>query len=151
MVGSAVVREGGIRAGAPSPRALTPATAEAGDTEHAQATTAHGRLLLAAIREEGARTLGPPSTREVGGRPAPVIDDHTGSVVAVDNTGDEDGEQCTLGNPCGADRKGRITVCQDTHDAQETYGIVPCVVDGSTAVSAAYGVPSCGGFTPATP
>jgi hypothetical protein len=93
VVGSAVVREGGIRAGAPSPRALTPATAaEAGDTEHAQATTA-ARLLLAAIREEGARTLGPPSTREVGGRPAPVIGDHTGSVVAVDNTGDEDGEQ----------------------------------------------------------
>lgn len=73
-----------------------------------------------------------PACQTIGGTSgSPVIDDHTGRVIAVNNTGNEDGEQCTLNNPCEVDRKGRITVRQGTNYAQETYGIVPCIVDGS--------------------
>lgn len=73
-----------------------------------------------------------PACQTIGGTSgSPVIDDHTGRVIAVNNTGNEDGEQCTLNNPCEVDRKGRITVRQGTNYAQETYGIVPCLVAGS--------------------
>lgn len=58
---------------------------------------------------------------------SPVIDNATGKVVAVNNTGNEDGEQCTENNPCEVDANGTVTVRQGINYAQETYGIVPCV------------------------
>lgn len=62
---------------------------------------------------------------------SPVIDNATGKVVAVNNTGNEDGEQCTENNPCEVDANGTVTVRQGINYAQETYGIVPCVGPGS--------------------
>nr|WP_306318013.1 MULTISPECIES: serine protease [unclassified Streptomyces] len=73
-----------------------------------------------------------PECQTIGGTSgSPVIDDHTGRVIAVNNTGNEDGEQCTLNNPCEVDRKGRITVRKGINYAQQTYGIVPCVAHDS--------------------
>ncbi|QEU92145.1 trypsin-like serine peptidase [Streptomyces kanamyceticus] len=63
---------------------------------------------------------------------SPVIDHKTGKVAAINNTGNEDGERCTLNNPCEVDRKGNVTVRKDINYAQETYGIVPCVGKGSS-------------------
>ncbi|MEV7871181.1 serine protease [Streptomyces sp. NPDC088124] len=62
---------------------------------------------------------------------SPVIDDATGKVVAVNNTGNEDGARCTLNNPCEVDANGTVTVRQGINYAQETYGIVACVTTGS--------------------
>ncbi|MEV7683527.1 serine protease [Streptomyces sp. NPDC088341] len=62
---------------------------------------------------------------------SPVIDDTTGKVVAVNNTGNESGGRCTLNNPCEVDQNGTVTVRQGINYAQETYGIVPCVGTGS--------------------
>ncbi|MET8683798.1 serine protease [Streptomyces sp. NPDC004732] len=62
---------------------------------------------------------------------SPVIDHTTGKVAAINNTGNEDGERCTLNNPCEIDRKGKVTVRKGINYAQETYGIVPCVGKGS--------------------
>ncbi|MFF7363568.1 trypsin-like peptidase domain-containing protein [Streptomyces sp. NPDC008125] len=62
---------------------------------------------------------------------SPVIDNVTGKVVAVNNTGNEDGEQCTENNPCEVDANGTVTVRQGINYAQETYGLVPCVGPGS--------------------
>ncbi|MET7492894.1 MULTISPECIES: serine protease [Streptomyces] len=58
---------------------------------------------------------------------SPVIDNATGKVVAVNNTGNEDGQRCTDNNPCEVDESGNVTVRQGINYAQETYGIVPCI------------------------
>jgi V8-like Glu-specific endopeptidase len=62
---------------------------------------------------------------------SPVIGDSSGQVVAVNNTGNEDGERCTLNNPCEVDENGTVTVHQGTNYAQETYILARCLVAGS--------------------
>ncbi|MFJ4922897.1 serine protease [Streptomyces sp. NPDC088725] len=73
-----------------------------------------------------------PACDTIGGTSgSPVIDDATGKVVAVNNTGNEDGGRCTLNNPCEVDENGDVTVHQGTNYAEETYLIVPCVGAGN--------------------
>lgn len=62
---------------------------------------------------------------------SPVIDNATGKVVAVNNTGNEDGGQCTDNNPCEVDQNGKVTVRKGINYAQETYGIAACIGAGS--------------------
>ncbi|MFF1837614.1 serine protease [Streptomyces sp. NPDC058231] len=62
---------------------------------------------------------------------SPVIDNATGKIVAVNNTGNEDGQQCTENNPCEVDESGNVTVHQGINYAEQTYGIVPCIGTGS--------------------
>lgn len=62
---------------------------------------------------------------------SPVVDSATGKVVAVNNTGNEDGGRCTLNNPCEVDASGNVTVRQGINYAQETYGITKCVAAGN--------------------
>ncbi|QNS06867.1 S1 family peptidase [Streptomyces xanthii] len=62
---------------------------------------------------------------------SPVLDQATGKVVAVNNTGNESGEECTDNNPCEVDENGQVTVRQGINYAQQTYGIVPCVGTGN--------------------
>ncbi|MFD7710634.1 serine protease [Streptomyces sp. NPDC059786] len=57
---------------------------------------------------------------------SPVVDNSTGKVVAVNNTGNEDGQRCTENNPCEVDENGTVTVRAGINYAQETYQIVPC-------------------------
>lgn len=57
---------------------------------------------------------------------SPVVDDATGKVVAVNNTGNEDGERCTVNNPCEVDENGRVTVRQGVNYAQQTYLFPAC-------------------------
>lgn len=61
----------------------------------------------------------------------PVVDQASGKVVAVNNTGNEDGARCTDNNPCEVDENGTVTVRKGINYAQETYGIVPCVGIGN--------------------
>ncbi|MFE0174489.1 trypsin-like serine peptidase [Streptomyces sp. NPDC059002] len=73
-----------------------------------------------------------PECQTIGGTSgSPVIDHKTGKVTAINNTGNEDGERCTLNNPCEVDRNGNVTVRKGINYAQQTYGIVPCVGKGS--------------------
>ncbi|MFC5197450.1 S1 family peptidase [Streptomyces kaempferi] len=62
---------------------------------------------------------------------SPVIDNATGKVVAVNNTGNEDGETCTVNNPCEVDASGNVTIHQGINYAEETYQIVPCFGTGN--------------------
>ncbi|MFB7182275.1 serine protease [Streptomyces sp. NPDC056257] len=72
------------------------------------------------------------SCNTIGGTSgSPVIDTTTGKVVAVNNTGNEDGGRCTVNNPCEVDQNGTVTVRQGINYAQETYIIVPCIAPGN--------------------
>ncbi|MEU4445987.1 serine protease [Actinosynnema sp. NPDC050801] len=72
---------------------------------------------------------------------SPVVDAATGKVVAVNNTGNEDGERCTVNNPCEVDANGEITVRQGIGYAQQTHQIVPCLTGGGRVDLTA---PGCG-------
>jgi V8-like Glu-specific endopeptidase len=72
------------------------------------------------------------SCNTIGGTSgSPVIDTSTGQVVAVNNTGNENGESCTVDNPCEVDANGNITVHQGTNYAEETYDIPACFGPGN--------------------
>ncbi|MGQ4415737.1 serine protease, partial [Streptomyces sp. SAS_269] len=62
---------------------------------------------------------------------SPVIDTATGKVVAVNNTGNEDGQRCTENNPCEVDESGNVTVRQGINYAEETYNIPACFTTGN--------------------
>ncbi len=63
---------------------------------------------------------------------SPVIDTATGQVIAVNNTGNENGESCTLNNPCEVDQNGVVTVRQGINYAEETYLLPACFGAGNT-------------------
>ncbi|NVI86610.1 serine protease [Actinomadura sp. BRA 177] len=65
---------------------------------------------------------------------SPVIDARTHHVVGVNNTGNDDGERCTLNNPCEVARDGRITVRHGTHYGQQTYQLARCLGKGNDVV-----------------
>lgn len=68
---------------------------------------------------------------------SPVVDGATGQVVAVNNTGNEDGERCTVNNPCEVDENGNVTVRQGINYAQQTYLFPACFgVDNKLDLSA---------------
>ncbi|WP_141576000.1 serine protease [Actinomadura sp. WMMA1423] len=58
---------------------------------------------------------------------SPVIDARTRDVVGINNTGNDDGERCTLNNPCEIDRAGNVTVRQGVHYGQQTYQLARCL------------------------
>ncbi|MFP3990592.1 serine protease [Streptomyces sp. E11-3] len=62
---------------------------------------------------------------------SPVVDEATGKVVAVNNTGNESGQRCTDNNPCEVDENGNVTVRPGINYGQQTYQIVPCVGVGN--------------------
>ncbi|MFD8230455.1 serine protease [Streptomyces sp. NPDC059696] len=68
---------------------------------------------------------------------SPVVDQATNKVVAINNTGNEDGERCTVNNPCEVDANGTVTVRKGINYAQETYGIPACFgIDNKLDLSA---------------
>ncbi|MDN3028154.1 serine protease [Streptomyces sp. S.PB5] len=72
------------------------------------------------------------SCNTIGGTSgSPVIDQSTGKVVAVNNTGNEDGESCTVNNPCEVSETGAVTVRQGINYAQEIYNIPACFTTGN--------------------
>ncbi|RLU80845.1 hypothetical protein CTZ27_34075 [Streptomyces griseocarneus] len=82
-----------------------------------------------------------PSCNTIGGTSgSPVIDANTGKVVAINNTGNENGEQCTMNNPCEVDENGQVTVRQGINYAEETYGIGKCFAPGNKLD---LGLPGC--------
>ncbi|AXI80814.1 S1 family peptidase [Peterkaempfera bronchialis] len=62
---------------------------------------------------------------------SPVIDTATGLLVAVNNTGNEDGARCTVDNPCEVDENGQVTVRQGINYAEQTYLLTSCFAPGN--------------------
>ncbi|MEU9732321.1 serine protease [Streptomyces sp. NPDC048002] len=68
---------------------------------------------------------------------SPVLDRATGRVVAVNNTGNEDGQSCTVNNPCEVDAAGNVTVRQGINYAQQTHQFPACFgIDNKLDLSA---------------
>lgn len=69
-----------------------------------------------------------PGCEVIGGTSgSPVIAITTGEVVGVNNTINEDGETCTMNNPCEVDAEGKVTVRKGTGYAQATHLIYTCL------------------------
>ncbi|MFI0481193.1 serine protease [Actinomadura sp. 9N215] len=65
---------------------------------------------------------------------SPVVDVRTRHVVGVNNTGNDDGERCTLNNPCEVDRDGNVTVRRGIHYGQQTYLLARCLGEDNDVV-----------------
>ncbi|WP_433323534.1 S1 family peptidase [Spirillospora sp. CA-294931] len=76
-----------------------------------------------------------PECDTIGGTSgSPVIDQASGQVVGVNNTGNNDGERCTLNNPCEVDEAGNVTVRHNINYGQQTYLLAQCLGAGNDVV-----------------
>jgi hypothetical protein len=63
---------------------------------------------------------------------SPVVDTASGQLIGINNTGNEDGEMCTLDNPCEVAADGTTTVVEGQSYGQETYWFDTCVTASRT-------------------
>ena len=68
------------------------------------------------------------SCQTIGGTSGtPIIDNSSLQVVGINNTLNEQGQACTLDNPCEVNPDGSITYTQGQNYGQETYWIDTCL------------------------
>lgn len=70
--------------------------------------------------DEGCDTIG-------GTSGSPIVAAGTRTMIGINNTGNEDGEQCTENNPCEIDESGKMTYQQGWSYGQQTYWIYSCL------------------------
>jgi hypothetical protein len=58
---------------------------------------------------------------------SPIIDVGSGEIVGINNTMNENGELCTLDNPCEVGPDGGVTVTQGARYGQQTYWLTTCL------------------------
>lgn len=58
---------------------------------------------------------------------SPIIAKGTRSVIAINNTANEDGKKCAVNNPCEVSEDGKITVLKDKKYGQQTYNFYSCL------------------------
>ena len=69
-----------------------------------------------------------PGCETIGGTSgSPILLAGSRTVIAINNTGNEDGEECTMNNPCEVDSSGKIFYKQGYSYGQQTYWIYSCV------------------------
>lgn len=62
---------------------------------------------------------------------SPIIDNASGKVTGINNTRNENGEKCTLNNPCEVDENGKVSVHEGTGYGQETNLLTKCIAAGN--------------------
>lgn len=62
---------------------------------------------------------------------SPIIDSSTRKVVGVNNTGNDDGELCTMNNPCEVDENGEKKAYQGASYGQQTYWVYSCLTENN--------------------
>jgi V8-like Glu-specific endopeptidase len=73
-----------------------------------------------------------PECQTIGGTSgSPIVDTASGKLVGINNTGNEDGERCTLDNPCEVAQDGTVTVREGINYGEETYLFYGCLKPGS--------------------
>ncbi|TWD82104.1 trypsin-like peptidase [Kribbella amoyensis] len=71
-----------------------------------------------------------PGCETIGGTSgSPVVSTENGEVIGVNNTGNEDGQRCTVNNPCEVDADGNITVEQGAAYGQQTWWLYTCLTE----------------------
>lgn len=69
-----------------------------------------------------------PGCEVIGGTSgSPVIQAGTRTVIGINNTGNEDGQRCTMNNPCEIDETGKVTYTKGFTYGQQTYQIYSCL------------------------
>lgn len=78
-------------------------------------------LMKDSIRyTDGCNTVG-------GTSGSPIIAKGTRTVIAVNNTANEDGRRCTVNNPCEVSEEGTVTVLKNKKYGQQTYNLYSCL------------------------
>jgi hypothetical protein len=71
-----------------------------------------------------------PGCETIGGTSgSPIIRKGTRDVIAINNTGNDDGDHCSMDNPCEVDEKGNIQFVKGYSYGQQTYQIYSCLND----------------------
>ncbi|MEV4263326.1 serine protease [Kribbella sp. NPDC049584] len=74
-----------------------------------------------------------PGCETIGGTSgSPVVSTATGEMIGINNTGNEDGERCTVNNPCEVDANGNVTVDQGAAYGQQTWWLYTCLTANRT-------------------
>jgi V8-like Glu-specific endopeptidase len=69
-----------------------------------------------------------PGCEIIGGTSgSPIVQAGTRTVIAINNTTNENGEKCTMNNPCEIDQNGQMTATRGFSYGQETYQIYSCI------------------------
>lgn len=69
-----------------------------------------------------------PGCETIGGTSgSPIIRRGTRTIIGVNNTGNEDGQRCTMNNPCEIDKDGNVSAHQGYSYGQQTYWIYTCL------------------------
>ena len=63
---------------------------------------------------------------------SPIVNASTGQIVGINNTGNDDGEMCTLNNPCEVDANGVTHAYLGQSYGQETYWFTTCLTSSRT-------------------
>ena len=71
-----------------------------------------------------------PGCETIGGTSgSPIIHADTKEVIGINNTGNEDGQMCTVNNPCEVDSHGAVTYAKGNAYGQQLHQIYTCVTD----------------------
>ncbi|MBV6700673.1 putative Ig domain-containing protein [Kitasatospora aureofaciens] len=61
---------------------------------------------------------------------SPIVDSASGRIVGINNTGNDDGQMCTLNNPCEVAADGTTTATKGQSYGEETYWFTTCLGNG---------------------
>ncbi|MBB5868767.1 hypothetical protein F4553_002146 [Allocatelliglobosispora scoriae] len=63
---------------------------------------------------------------------SPIVDLASNNIVGINNTGNDNGQMCTLNNPCEVDADGTTHAYQGQSYGQETYWFTTCLNSSNT-------------------
>jgi len=63
---------------------------------------------------------------------SPIVSAASGQIVGINNTGNDNGQMCTLNNPCEVAANGTTTAHQGQSYGQETYWFTTCLTASRT-------------------
>ncbi|WP_433375552.1 S1 family peptidase [Actinoplanes sp. CA-142083] len=63
---------------------------------------------------------------------SPIVDASSGQIVGINNTGNDDGQMCTLNNPCEVDANGTTHAYQGQSYGEQTYWFTTCLTSSRT-------------------